>query len=70
LPIRAAALGYQSTDVLTIYNPDGSALSGQIGLSFCGNNGLVEAFRDADGTVRLASFQQLQPSTRHTLERR
>jgi uncharacterized protein YkwD len=67
LPVRAAALGYQSTDVVTIYNPDESALSGQIGFSFCGNNGLVEAFRDADDTVRLASFQQLQPPTQHTI---
>ncbi|HWE61269.1 MAG TPA: CAP domain-containing protein [Chloroflexota bacterium] len=67
LPLRAAALGYQSTDVVTVYNPDGSPLSGQITFSLCGNRGLVEAFRSGDGAVRLASFQQLQPGTPHTL---
>lgn len=68
LPIRAAAIRYQSTDVITIYNPDGGPLSGQIGFSFCGNSdGLVEAFRSADGAVRLASFPQQQPGTSHTI---
>jgi uncharacterized protein YkwD len=67
LPMRATARGYQSTDIVTIYNPDGGALSGQLSFSFCGSNGLVEAFRSADGTVRLASFQQLQPAAPRTI---
>ncbi|MDB5058509.1 MAG: hypothetical protein JWO59_1981 [Chloroflexi bacterium] len=67
LPIRAAAQGYQSTDVVTVYDPSGSTLSGKAEFSLCGRSGLAEAFRSSDGSVRLASFAQAQPGTPHTI---
>lgn len=67
LPLQAAALGYQSTDVMTVYDPAGGLLSGQIEFSLCGDRGLVEAFRSRDGAVRLASFAQLQSGAPHTI---
>lgn len=67
LPMRAAAPGFQSTDVITMYNPAGGVLSGQLAFSFCKDNGLVDAYRSADGTVRLTSFPQQQSAASHTI---
>jgi uncharacterized protein YkwD len=65
--IRASALSYQSTDLITLSSPDGGLLAGEASFSFCGSVGLTSAFRAADGSVRLERVDQLQPGQPHTL---
>jgi uncharacterized protein YkwD len=64
--MRASALGFQSTDLITVSSKDGGILTGLATFSFCGKLGLPGAFRAADGSVRLTAFDQIQPVRPHT----
>lgn len=67
LLVRATAPGFQSSDVLTLYGTNGTVLAGPVAFSFCGSQGLIGAFKAADGSVRLEHIDQLQPGNAHTV---
>ena len=67
LYLRAAAQGYQSSDLVMVSSTDGSPLSGLASFSFCGKLALADAFTSSDDAVRLVPVDQNQPGDPHSL---
>jgi len=66
--LRAAAAGYQSSDLVTVSAAGGGELSGPAAFSFCGNLALAGAFTSADNAVKLVPVDQLQSVSPHNVE--
>ncbi len=66
--LRAAAAGYQSSDLVTVSAASGGELSGPAAFSFCGNLALAGAFTSADNAVKFVPVNQLQPVSPHNME--
>lgn len=65
--LRAAAPGYQASDLVTVSAAGGGLLTGIAGFSFCGNLALPDAFVSADGGVKVGSASQGQSVTPHNV---
>jgi uncharacterized protein YkwD len=66
--LRAAAAGYQSSDLVTVSAAAGGELSGPATFSFCDNLALAGAFTSADNAVKIVPVNQLQPVSPHNVE--
>jgi uncharacterized protein YkwD len=66
--LRAAAAGYQSSDLVTVSAASGGELSGPASFSFCGNLALAGAFTSPDNAVKIVPVNQLQPVSPHNVE--
>jgi uncharacterized protein YkwD len=66
--LRAAANGYQSSDLVTVSAAAGGELSGPAAFSFCGNLALAGAFTSPDNAVKIVPVNQLQPVSPHNVE--
>ncbi|HVA92236.1 MAG TPA: CAP domain-containing protein [Chloroflexota bacterium] len=65
--LRAAAPGYQASDLVTVSAAGGGRLTGTAGFSFCGNLALPNAFVSADNAVKIVPVNQAQPASPHNV---
>ncbi|HVC83123.1 MAG TPA: CAP domain-containing protein [Chloroflexota bacterium] len=65
--LRAAAPGYQASDLVTVSAAGGGVLTGTAGFSFCGNLALPNAFVSADSGVKIVPVSQVQPTSPHNV---
>jgi uncharacterized protein YkwD len=65
--LRAAAPGYQSSDLVTVSAAGGGVLTGMATFSFCGRLALAGAFISTDNAVKIVPVNQLQSATPHNV---
>ncbi|MGH2345258.1 MAG: CAP domain-containing protein [Chloroflexota bacterium] len=65
--LRAAAPGFQSSDLVTVSAAAGGILTGPAAFSFCGKLALAGAFTSADNAVKIVPVNQMQSATPHNV---